>query len=442
MPGNELKSIVEKNLKILPSFNSKTKLAVSYSGGVDSAVLLDIVLFICKEMRLPVPAVIYFNHNLRGKESSQEKSFIISKFKHLGKNLRTIDLDVQTYSKRKNISIESAARELRYRNLDTILNQYDYILLGHHGDDNVETVLFNIFRGSGLQGLEGIKKLRGKYVRPLLEVSKSDILDYAEKNKIDYVTDSSNLKNDFSRNKIRNKIIPLIESELNRNIRNSINRLSNHISEVTGYLDKVVDERLDDISYIRSEYDGIIIINKEKFLQEDVVIKKSILNRAISLLGAYYNIDTKNIDLILAHIADNKKNVLQVQEFDLEITGNNILLVNSTKLKDISDLIISNERNSDLYFDKSKINNSIDIKSIDIENSFIPFGKSKSEKIRKILSDKKIPKLFRDKLKVIMDGEIVIFIQGVGISEVIKADEATKEKTYISIKNNYLDILF
>jgi len=439
LPDNDLKYLVQRSIQDILDLNTDLKFAVSYSGGIDSAVLLDIILNFYRSGKISKPKVIYFNHNLRGEESIKERSFIENKFKDV--EIEIIDLDVEAYSSEKNISIESAARELRYFHLENIAKEVNYILLGHHKDDNVETVFFNFLRGSGLNGLEGIKKIRGKYLRPLLDVSKEEIIEYATQNNVEYVTDSSNFKNEFSRNKIRNNIIPFIENELNRNIKNSIQNLSQNISEVNEYFNTVVSKFLDNEYNARNINKSLWILNRELFLEESIVIQKFIINHCLQAMNMDYNLDSKSIRSIVEHIAENKDNILEFFGHIFEVFGNNILIIGPNFSDDNTTNITVSDKPSDFYFDPAKVNE-LKYDIINLEDEFTPFGKTNPEKIRKVLSDKKIPKIFRENLKVILDGSRVIFIQGVGIFDNIKADENTVEKKFISIENNYLEELF
>ncbi|MDA3837686.1 MAG: tRNA lysidine(34) synthetase TilS [Candidatus Delongbacteria bacterium] len=443
MRDNDLKKIVERTLRNVLDFNTDLKLAVSYSGGIDSAVLLDIILQLHRSGEISTPKVIYFNHNLRGEESNNEKQFIENKFRDTDIDIRIIDLDVNKLSKEKNISTESAARELRYLHLEAIAKDVDHILLGHHRDDNIETVFFNFLRGSGLNGLEGIKKFRGKYLRPMLDSSKEEIIQYAEKNNIEYVTDSSNFKDEFSRNKIRNNIIPFIEKELNRNIKNSIQNLSQNVTEVNEYLNTVVSQFLDNNINARNLNKSLWILNREMFDKENVVIQKLIINQCLKTMKMDYNLDSKSIRSIVEHIALKNNNILEFYSHEIEVYGNNILILGPNFTKDnISSISISGDGESEYYFDASKVNKKLKYSIVDLENDFKPFGKINPEKVRKVLSDKKIPKIFREHLKIISQNCKIIFIQGVGISNDIKTDKATSEKKFISIENNYLENLF
>ncbi|MCK5760541.1 MAG: tRNA lysidine(34) synthetase TilS [Candidatus Delongbacteria bacterium] len=441
MPDNNLKQIVAKSIQDIPGYTVNLKLAVSYSGGIDSGVLLDTVLSLYKSGKISQPEVIYFNHNWRGEESIQEKQFIENKFKNTDIDLSVIDLDVNKLSEEKNISIEFAARELRYFHLENIAKEVDYILLGHHRDDNIETVFFNFLRGSGLNGLEGIKKIRGKYLRPLLGVSKEEIIEYAEKNNIEYVTDSSNSKDEFSRNKIRNNIIPFIENELNRKVKGSIQNLSQNIAEVNEYFDGIITE------YFLSKENAVNInkslwlLNRDMFIQESIIIQKLAINHCLKTMNMSYNLDQKSTQAIIEHIREKKENILEFFGHKIEVFGNNIIILGPDFFKDNSTSITVLENVSKFYFDPAKITE-LKYDIINLEDEFTPFGKTNPEKIRKVLSDKKIPKIFRENLKVILDGNRVIFIQGVGISDYIKSDENTVEKKFISVENNYLENLF
>ena len=437
MPDNDLRNIVERSIHDILGL----KFAVSYSGGIDSAVLLDIISYLHRSGKISQPKVIYFNHNLRGEESVKEKAFIEDKLNEIDVDIRIIDLDVKAYSSKKNISIESAARELRYLHLGSIAKEVDHILLGHHRDDNIETVFFNFLRGSGLNGLEGIKKIRGKYLRPMLDISKEEIIEYAKKNNIEYVTDSSNFKDEFSRNKIRNNIIPFIEKELNRNIKNSIQNLSQNISEINEYFNMVISKFLGDKLNARNVNKSLWILNRDMFLKESIVIQKLVINKCLKTMNMDYNLDSKSIRVVVEQIATRKDNILEYFDHKIEVFGNNIIILGPNFSIDNSTDITVSEIASKFYFDLAKVSQ-LKYDTINIEDEFTSFGKKNSEKIRKILSDKKIPKIFRENLKVILDGKKVLFIQGVGISDNIRSDQNTVEKKFISIENNYLENLF
>lgn len=183
------------------------------SGGVDSVVLLS-------ALREVVPSgapliALHCNFHLRGEESERDCRFVERLCSDLGVPLKVRDFDVEAYRKEHKCSLEMACRELRYawfREEASCIGHNTRIVTGHHADDNIETLLLNLFRGAGVMGLKGMLPDNDGILRPLLEFSRMDIMTYAEENGLEYVTDSTNLSSDYRRNFIRNELLPLVES--------------------------------------------------------------------------------------------------------------------------------------------------------------------------------------------------------------------------------------
>ena len=182
--------------------------AVALSGGADSVA----VLYKYKES---IDCAIHINYNLRGAESLRDRDFCIDLCKKLGVELDLYEFeDVVEKGRIEGKGLEEYARDLRYSIFEK--DKYDKVLLGHHKDDLLETILFRLIRGTGLNGMRPMEKEKGKYLRPLLDYTKKDILDYLDFLGAKYVTDSSNLGCDYDRNIIRNKIVPLMK-DINSN---------------------------------------------------------------------------------------------------------------------------------------------------------------------------------------------------------------------------------
>ena len=180
---------------------------VGFSGGADSVVLLSALA----SSGVTVVAA-HCNFGLRGAEAERDMEFAAGFAKSLGVEFESVRFDTQGYMARKRCSLETACRELRYEWFETRRRQLrlDCIAVAHHRDDNAETLLFNLFRGTGLGGLRGMRPVNGHVVRPLLGFTRAQIEEYVAEAGLSYVTDSSNLENDVSRNKIRNKIMPCV----------------------------------------------------------------------------------------------------------------------------------------------------------------------------------------------------------------------------------------
>lgn len=185
------------------------KYIVALSGGADSVALL----LIMKALGYDVEAA-HCNFHLRGKESERDENFCVSLCESLGVILHRIHFDTLTYAQLHKVSIEMAARDLRYSYFEQLRRDInaDAICVAHHKDDNVETILLNLVRGTGMNGLTGISSRNGFILRPLLCIGREDILEYLEAENQDYVTDSSNLVDDVQRNKIRLNVLPLLEN--------------------------------------------------------------------------------------------------------------------------------------------------------------------------------------------------------------------------------------
>lgn len=214
------------------------KYIVALSGGADSVALL----LIMKALGYDVEAA-HCNFHLRGKESERDENFCVSLCKSLGIILHRIHFDTLTYAQLHKVSIEMAARDLRYSYFEQLRRDINAnaICVAHHKDDNVETILLNLVRGTGMNGLTGISPRNGFILRPLLCIGREDILEYLEAENQDYVTDSSNLVDDVQRNKIRLNVLPLLEN-VNPAVKDNILTMARWIAEASTIVEASLDE--------------------------------------------------------------------------------------------------------------------------------------------------------------------------------------------------------
>lgn len=194
--------------KYLPA--SARRLAIAVSGGADSTALLTALCRLGYGSRL---LALHCNFHLRGAESDRDQQAVTSLCHNAGVEVRVRHCDVDRYRREHGGSIEMACRELRYDWFASQLAPDDMLLTAHNADDRIETLLFNLFRGTGLPGLRSVRPLRdGKLLRPMLDVSRREVLDYLQSLGVDYVTDSSNLSTQFARNRIRLEVLPVIDA--------------------------------------------------------------------------------------------------------------------------------------------------------------------------------------------------------------------------------------
>ena len=224
------------------------KYIVALSGGADSVSLLFVLKHLEHELGIGVEAA-HCNFHLRGAESVRDEEFCKQLCERLSVPLHLIHFDTQAYADLHRVSIEMAARDLRYgyfENLRRDIEAQD-ICVAHHRDDSVETVLLNLVRGTGLRGLRGIQPRNGNIIRPLLSLSREDIVQYLDALGESYVTDSTNLHNDVKRNKIRLDVMPLLR-ELNPSVSQSIFESSLRVGEALKVFDEAMKRSIADVT--------------------------------------------------------------------------------------------------------------------------------------------------------------------------------------------------
>jgi len=240
----QLISIIQQFIKKEQLLQHDKRQIVAVSGGADSVALL----LILKKLGYQLDAA-HCNFHLRGEESDHDETFVVELCRQNDIPLHRIHFDTHTYASLHHVSIEMAARELRYRYFEQLRKDIGAaaICVAHHRDDSVETVLINLVRGTGIHGLTGIQPRQGNIVRPLLAVGRHDIEAYLKHIGQPYVTDSTNLKDDVVRNKIRLRILPLLR-ELNPSVTESIMATARHLAEVERVYNDSVTRSLSEIA--------------------------------------------------------------------------------------------------------------------------------------------------------------------------------------------------
>ena len=238
-----------------------TKVIVGVSGGADSTALLLILLRLGYRVH-----AVHCNFHLRGSESDRDQQFVTDLCNRLGVELEICQYNTQQYASDHGISIEMAARELRYADFERIMHKCgaSAVCIAHHRDDSVETILLNLIRGTGIKGLTGIKPRNGHIIRPLLCVSRQDIENWLNEIGQPYVTDSTNLETDYTRNKIRNQLLPLMRS-INPDADNAVNDTAKHLQQTYAIYSKAIKSATDRIVTISGGITTISIpeLNKE-----------------------------------------------------------------------------------------------------------------------------------------------------------------------------------
>lgn len=281
--------------------NDGDRVILGVSGGPDSIAMLNILNDIKNDKNLHMNfdiIVAHVNHMIR-EEAIDDQRFVENFCKKIGVSFYAKSIDVQKIANNKKIGTEEAGRNARYEFFDEILEKENAnkIAIAHNKNDKIETIIMNMLRGSGIAGLKGIEPIKNnKYIRPLIECERFEIEEYCAKNGIEPRIDRTNFENVYTRNKVRNIVIPFIKQEFNPNIIQTMDRLSDLVKEEDEYLEKLVETKYND--YVEKEDKGQIIMNLKDFNTEEKVIKSRLLLYTISrLLGT-----TKGIEKI--HIED------------------------------------------------------------------------------------------------------------------------------------------
>ena len=320
--------MLEKVLNTIKKYNlieNGDRIVLGVSGGPDSICMLNILNDIRNDKKLHMEfdiIVAHVNHLIRD-EAKDDEIFVKDFCEKIGVQFYSKSIDIQKIANNNKIGTEEAGRNARYEFFDEVLKKTDSnkVAIAHNKNDKVETMIMNVLRGSGIAGLKGIEPIKnGKYIRPLIECERFEIEQYCKDKQIDARIDRTNFENIYTRNKVRNVVIPYIKEEFNPNIVQTMDRLSQLIKEEDEYLDKVV----------RDKYNELILEeNLREFNKQEKVIKSRILLYTISrLLGT-----TKGIEKI--HIED----VIKLCENNI---GNKYLTPN----KNIKILV----KNSKIYF--------------------------------------------------------------------------------------------
>lgn len=294
----------EKILETIKQFElieSGDKIVIGVSGGPDSMCLLNSLNNISKDEKNNLSfdiCVAHINHMLR-KEADSETKYVEDYCKKNNIPIYIKRADVKKIAEENKIGLEEAGRNVRYAFFEEVLKSTgsNKIAIAHNLNDRAETVLMNLMRGSGPLGLKGIEPKRNNvYIRPLIKTSRKEIEEYCEKEKLDPKFDESNKDNTYTRNKIRNLLIPYLQEEFNPNIIESITKLSEIMTDEQNYLEKIVNNIYKKLLIEESESE--IILDLKEFNKQDVVIKRKLILYTINKLLK----TTKNIEKI--HIED------------------------------------------------------------------------------------------------------------------------------------------
>ena len=297
---------IEETIKKYNLIEENDVVVVAVSGGPDSMCLLDNLIKLKDKLKIKELVVAHLNHMIR-QEAKSETEYVEKFCKDNNIKCHTKFVKVEEIAKNQKIGTEEAGRNARYEFFDEVMKKTNAnkIAIAHNKKDNCETVLMHLMRGSGLSGLSGIKPYSNKkYIRPLINCSREEIENYCKEQNLDPKFDKTNEDNDYTRNRIRNELIPYIEKNFNPNIIETVNRLSQVIDETESYMEKQTKITFCEILELKEE--NQIALNLKKFNYQEKIIKSRLIMQAVKeLFGTTKGIEKIHIEDIIKLCGNN-----------------------------------------------------------------------------------------------------------------------------------------
>lgn len=444
------------------------KVLVSVSGGPDSICLLNLLYNLQPRLGCEL-AVFHLNHKLR-KAAAQEQIFVQKVCKRLGLPCFTKGFAIRKYAEKNNLNIEAAASQIRYQLLSSLAKKLSCqkIALGHTADDQAETVLMKLIRGSGITGLGGIFPVKqaeesgqSKIIRPLIEISHQEVLAYLKSQHLSYCLDISNLDQRYFRNRVRLQLLPQLE-KYNPRIRKSLVQISFFCQKLEEYFQQ---ETLKIFPALAKCLPGKIIIDFNKLLCYNYVTQTYIIKKALGLLKPKSEINFAHISSILnltqsgkqIQLPDNlivqrlydklvlnyeKKKSLKIPTAGLKIPGvtfipelNLKITVTIRKSKIFNKSLIQRDKRK-IFLDQDKIKSPLFIRLRKKGDRFSPFGGHGSRKLKDFFINEKIPRPERERIPLLIGNDKIIWVIGYRRAATAPVTENTKNILAIKAKSN------
>jgi len=437
------------------------KIVIGVSGGPDSLCLLHILNEIKQEYELNL-VVAHVNHNLR-EEAKFEADFVEEISNSLGLEFYLANVNIEELSKEKKKSCEEVAREYRYNFFNEIVKKTNAtkIAVAHNLNDNAETILMHIIRGSGIEGVKGISVKNNIIIRPLLSTTRDEIEKYCMDNSLTPMIDKTNFETIYTRNKVRNKIIPML-NEINPDVLSSITRLGNILSEEDEFISDYIDKIYNDIKI----EEKCTKISKSKFINLRKGLQRRILRKAIcEFKGDLIDISYKSLENAISSILTSKNgNIIKIAngikilvnydilefiekfeksnefEYELNVPGETYIkeldiLVNAEikNANEVEDFIKSPNKK---FFDIEKTGKKLYVRNRRFGDSILLNGLNGTKKLKDFFSDLKIPTQERNEIPILVNEKDIIWIMGYRTSKKFLKDKNTKEVIILNYGKN------
>lgn len=434
---------------------------VAVSGGPDSVALIHILNTIAREYSLQL-AVAHLNHCLRERESDRDAEFVAALAGNFDWPFYLEKKDVRAFQRRRHLSPEEAARQVRYAFYDMVASKegFNKIALGHHLDDNAELVLMNLLRGSGPLGLSGIAPVRdNKVVRPLIGLKRFQILDYISEKKIAFVTDSSNMDTAYRRNQIRHHLIPELKKTYNPAIVDSLNRLGEIMQAEDQWIDDIIEPVFSDCVLNRASdrisldipgvsgldpaagrriiRKAIFSVKKDlrriTFLHVDAVLELAKQGQAGSGLDLPDGVRVIKDTAALTIKKENQASGADIIDYRYTMAGEGTAVIEEAniaiKLVEIGTDEVPDFKESGksrAFFDRDCLRFPLVVRNFRPGDRFSPLGVDGTQKLKKYFSNNKTPLAQRKKCPLLLSENKIIWVAGHRIDNSVKLGPKTR----------------
>jgi tRNA(Ile)-lysidine synthase len=463
--------MLDKVRKYIDAWNMLSRgdrVVVGISGGPDSVVLLHVLM----ELREPLGIVVFgahVNHGLRGEAAKGDSDFAEGLCREWGIPFFLKEANIPALSRAKRISEEEAGRIVRYDFFHEVMEKVNgnRIATAHHKNDQAETILHNILRGTGMQGLSGIKPVRDDcLIRPLLDITRSEIESYLQEHGLPYRIDATNEESVYTRNRIRNELIPVLVRDYNPNIVDGLAKLGSMIREEDDFLTRYCSSLYREFSVQGPDY---VDIGLEQFLSCHTAVQKRLARMALSQVrGDLNGVGHNHIEAIVQLAAQSSTGSMTIipgstgtppihvekryeclrfrkpgcleaiAPFDvsLPVPGQVLLKdlnmqVTAEKLHGKNGFTFSSEC---IYIDEKAVKGDLHIRQRKDGDRFKPFGMKGSKKLKDYFIDRKVPREERDRIPLLVDEDNIIWVVGFQINEDYKISASTTDMLKISVQ--------
>ena len=408
---------------------------VGVSGGADSIALLTVLV------ELGYSCIVgHCNFHLRGEESMRDEHFTETYARKLGLPFVKVDFNTRDYAAEHHLSVEMAARELRYAWFEEMRCVHDAqaIAVAHHRDDNVETVLMNLIRGSGIRGMSGIRPKNGFVIRPLLSVARQEILQWLAERQLEYVTDSTNLSAAYTRNFIRLRVLPLLET-INPSVRTAINRTAEHLAETESLFAYVMadarkrvfeaENRLSIKALMQYPSPKTVLFELLKAFHftpssvDEIFLSLNKESGKLFFSSSHRLVKDRDCLLLSPLAAAGEKEVYFLTGEEGCWSGPIDLAF--SRIVRIEELHIQKDKDI-AYFDLDKLKFPLVLRHWQQGDWFVPFGMQGRKKLSDYFSDKKFSRLEKEQVWLLCSGDEVIWIVGERSDNRFRVECATK----------------